>query len=252
MTKILDMLHDDDRGTAMTEFVICLPVFLIVFAGIATLAELEVASTAVEVRATKDLWSKAIPVQQSNISIHMQPAVSGAMAVGQIGSHFSQPIGDTLAIAKEGGLAAKGHFGESYFATKPVDVFADLGSPVEGRLTPDCQQIVPTDYTRDLVDDSLVKQIPSGSGPLAAFNMVISMAGVRPAIAAGIRYGIVVGQNSDSGQAGPVPYNVSAGYDVLVAPKPSNEWIATAVTRLAAESYKPYSGVLGIEFSSRL
>jgi len=246
-------MHSDDRGTALTEFVITLPIFIMVFAAIGALSKIEKAGVGVKVNATTATWSKAIPVQKSTFSIHMQPTIAGAKAMVDIGSHFSHPFADGLAIAKNAGLAAKGTAGESYAASKIVDVFTDLGSPVEGNLTMDAGKIVNNrPFPQDLVDDGTLKPVPSGSGPLGFLNVVLGVTGVKPAIAAGIRYGIVMGQASDSVSAAGKNFNLSAGYDVLVAPKPTAELWTVAVVRLTMDSYKPYNGMLGIEFSPRL
>ncbi|MFU8806830.1 MAG: TadE/TadG family type IV pilus assembly protein [Bradymonadaceae bacterium] len=259
----------DEKGVSMTEFVICLPVFLLIFVGVVNLTKLQNESLAVKIRATNNLWSEAIPVSQSNISIHMQATISGASAGTHVVDHFRYPIADTLAVAKYGGLALTGHFGESGVLVTPIDAMADIWfSPPSSNLW-DYIIIDPVDHdldlsltagpvvnerplTRDLVDDGLIGPMPSFSGPMAAINGAITMLGARPAMAAGIRYGIVVGEDSGSVEFAGRTHNVSAGYDTLVAPKPTPEVATVLVTRFAVESYKPYSGILGIEWSNGL
>lgn len=245
-------LHRDQKGTSLTEFVICLPVFLIIFTGVVNLNKLQDKSVLIKVQATHELWSNAIPVQKSNISDRMLPSVQGAKAAGHIGSRFRYPISDTVGIAGGAGLGLTGHFGESYAMTIPVNAAANIFTsdmelePTGGPVYND------RELTRDLVDDGTIKSLPSGSGPLSYLNMLITISGARPAIAAGIRYGLASGEAQHTVSIVGTSHQLSTGYDVLVAPRPTAEALTVAVTRLAVESYKPYNGILGIEWSGRL
>lgn len=250
--NIADRIHRDQKGAALTEFVICLPVFIIIFVGVVNLNKLQDKSVAIKVQATNQLWSNAIPVQKSNVSARMLPSVQGIKTAAHIGSHFRYPISDTVGIAGGAGLAATGHFGESYAMTIPVNAAANIftkdmqlemqGGPVYNNM----------ELTRDLVDDGTVKSLPNGSGALSYLNALITISGARPAIAAGIRYGLATGEAQETVNVAGKSYELSTGYDVLVAPKPTSEALTVAVTRLAVESYKPFNGILGIEWSGRL
>jgi hypothetical protein len=252
LTRMAARLRTDERGTSMTEFVICLPVFILIFIGIVNLNKLQQESLAVKMRATNKMWSQAIPVQKSNQAARMLPVAQGIAAGAHIGSHFRYPIADGIGIASAGGLTGFGHFGESWGMTLPVDAMANIG--VELAMQGNKVYGTSSDvyYTRDIVDDGIIKSSPSGSGPLGALNSLVSAAGVRAAVGAGIRYGLATGEDKATVTFAGQNFELSAGYDVLVAPKPTAEAITIAVTRLGVESYKPFNGVLGIEWSNKL
>jgi hypothetical protein len=269
LKRALNSLDRDERGISLTEFVICLPVFLVIFIGIVNLNKLQVESMAVKMRASHMMWAQAIPVQKSTFGPRMLPSVQGITSAAHIGSHFRYPVADTVGLASAAGLGATGHFGESYALTKPIDLVADIWfSPPSFNLW-DKIELDPPNHdhtlslqggpvynnqalTRDFVDDGTIKSLPSGSGPLGYFNNFVTVSGARPAIAAGIRYGLAFGSDEGTVSFSGQTMNVSAGYDVLVAPKPTSEVMTTAVTRLGVESYKDFKGVLGIEWSNKL
>lgn len=250
--RIANRFHRDQRGTSLTEFVICLPIFILIFVGVVNLNKLQDKSMYIKLQATNRLWTNAIPVQKSKVNLHMLPVAGGGKATAEIASHIKDPLSDTIGMASTVGLAATGHFGESYALVKPIDMMADvftssMNLEMRGDPVYNGQELA-----RDLLDDGLIKSLPSGSGPLAAFNAFITASGARPAIAAGIRYGLAAGHaDADVTFAGQ-SYQLSTVYDVLVAPKPTSEMVTTAVTRLAVESHKPFSGVLGIAWSNGL
>ena len=62
--KCLGGLHHDEEGTTITEFVLLLPVFITIFAGMLNLSRLQHNSVEAHVSASKRLWDQAIPVQK--------------------------------------------------------------------------------------------------------------------------------------------------------------------------------------------
>ncbi len=252
LKNIAGRVHHDQKGTSLTEFVICLPIFIIIFVGVVNLNKLQDKSVLIKVQATNDLWTNAIPVQKENIASRMVPLTQGGNTVAHIGSRLKYPISDAIGIAGGLGLGATGHFGESYAMTIGVSAAADVFTSdmeIEMRGGPVYNDM---ELTRDLVDDGTIKTIPNGSGALSYLNMLITISGTRPAIAAGIRYGLASGEAKATVSIAGVSNELSTGYDVLVAPKPTSEALTVAVTRLAVESYKPFNGILGIEWSGRL
>lgn len=267
--RAIARLAGDQQGVALTEFVVCLPVFLLIFVGVVNLNKLQAEGMAVKMRATNNLWTEAIPVQKSTFGPRMLPSVQGGLAAAHIGSHFRYPLADTVGIASAGGLAGFGHFGESYALVKPVDMMANIWfSPPSFNLWNLFELDPPNHdhqltwkgsnvynnqkYARDLVDDSTVKSLPPAPGLLGFANAALTVSGARPAIAAGVRYGLAVGEDQNTVSFAGQNYSLSAGYDVLVAPKPTSELMTTGVTRLGIQSYKQLNWVLGIERSNKL
>lgn len=61
LTRRFSHFHQDQEGTSMTEFVMCLPVFIIIFIGIQDLAVMNVAGVRVKVQAAKSMWEQTVP-----------------------------------------------------------------------------------------------------------------------------------------------------------------------------------------------
>lgn len=241
----------NESGSAMTEFVICLPVFVLVFIGINNLTKLEKEGIATKIRGTQAVWREAIPVQKGYDIQHMQPTIAGAMeTAGVWGQTSTNYLADGYQTAGAAGLALGGTVGEAYGMTTIIDIFADLGvDPLQQQAGPVVNN---SQFVTDLVDDGLFKPTPPGSGPLAVLNVILSVAGVKQAVGAGIRYGMAEGSASGNVNIMGKNFGMQAGYDVLVAPKPTDELWTTAVVRLTMENYQHYNGMLGIEFQARL
>lgn len=255
-------LRADERGTTMTEFVLTLPIFIFMFVGILRIGTVTSHSVVVDARAYKKMWEAALPVskQQFNV-VHMVPATAGARALADVRYEHTTTTAQRVAVmaaeaAAYGGLAMNGTMGESYARVRPIDPMFNL-LDLERRVESSWNNrlIGSSAYVRDLMDESADFRI-RGGGALAVLNSVLSATGTRPAIAAGMRYGAVVGVESDSSNWLRFPVSYRAHFNTLVAPHPmgtyGGELITTAVTRLTMESHTPYKEVLGIAWSQPL
>ncbi len=251
ITNTIRDIARNESGSAMTEFVICLPVFVLIFVGINNLTKLQKEGIATKIRGTQAVWREAIPVQKGYDIKHMQPTIAGALETAGIwGQTSTNYLADGYQTAGAAGLALGGTVGEAYGMTVIIDIFADLGVPVLQQTAPPV--VLGSQFAGDLVDDGLFKPTPPGSGPLAILNVILSVAGVKQAVGAGIRYGMAEGSANGGVTIMGKHFGMEAGYDVLVAPKPTDELWTVAVVRLTMESHKHYSGMLGIEFAPRL
>ena len=74
----LRRLLRDQSGTSITEFVIVLPVFLLIFAGIGRMYALQSTSTAIQLRATHTMWTRALEAQRQESTSSLSVAVNHA------------------------------------------------------------------------------------------------------------------------------------------------------------------------------
>jgi Flp pilus assembly pilin Flp len=243
MKALWGRFNKDEEGTALTEFVLVLPVFIVIFIGMGDMYKMQNASVSIQINATKRMWTEAIPVQKTATAklIHAT-AQSGGYTVADA---LNKRAGMSTALkviygAKGLGMGLGGHFGESYYQTLPMHgrFKNDLpGGQVATRATnllSNAHARVP----RELVDDS-----PSG------------LAMVRPALAAGIRYGIVQGYAEESVETrlgGLRTSKYDTGFVVTVAPYPMDSLLehgvtlATVIQVLRQQQF--YTTVFGIKW----
>lgn len=215
----------DERGSAMTEFVIFLPVFVVTFAGIVNLGKFGYETTRTQVLAQKQLWSKVIPVTYSlaDGTQHMSSVVAGGMAAGHLaglagdGDNPQQVADGIEAGIMSGGLALSGHWGESYTRVKPFQVVG-FANDVDPKFSAE-DVIGDQPYPHSLLNDGPNR--PKPDGIVGLITAVLAGSGAVPAMAAGIRYGEVFGEENRSFSVGTLGnFSAEAHYDVLVAPSP--------------------------------
>jgi hypothetical protein len=234
LLKSLKRLHHDQDGTALTEFTICLPVWIFIMIGISNLQALGLQSTRVQIIAQKNMWIAATDAIINEVPENMTRA-GGAMYAAMdktSATYSSTPTLDTAATV-HGGAMALGHWVESgvlVTATKPlhspsinvtvIPGTSNIGIDHTSRLN---QREMP----KRLLDD-LNLEVFSGVGggggsgivgDLAA--MLLTTAGATIPLATAVRYGVVSGKFSGHQvQLTGGSVTMGAQYDVLVAPRP--------------------------------
>lgn len=249
---ILRRFRRDERGTALTEFIIVLPIFVIIFAGVGHLTRLN--KTAIRLGATSyaQMWDKAIKVQNGEQGIHVVPAAAGQAVRTNAGKYrgLQEEPGMQQIVRHEAnnhgmGLIQGGHMGESFQRVRRVrnnvelrHVDADVTNQISG-VTGESA------YAQRLFDDSGSAQslYPNNAGGLGS---LLDGQGLRPVLAAGIRYGTVIGSNHESVEVGGRSIELAHYFTTLVAPTWRGEDTATAVARSAMFGVAPYDDVLGI------
>ncbi len=254
-------LLEDESGTTITEFVITLPIFIMCFVGTLQLGLFNEKSVKTWARAHRNTFELAIPSSKIRWSPYMQPTVgAGLSAAGML--FGKKPIHQTsvqrtLVMAAEGttylGMGLKGHWGESSARTAPIDAVVKMRY-IEGYRSSNSSTIIGgSKLTKDLVDESIGSFSGSGSGALGVLNGLLSGSGVRPAMAAGQRYGAVVGFATDNMDVGGYHMPMRAHFNTLVPPYPLKGFeaaaVPTGVVRLTMEGQKPYKEILGIKWS---
>lgn len=256
-------LHEDRRGTSMTEFVITLPLFILLFEGIVVLGSLQREGTETKVKAAINLWNDSVKVQKSTIFNswndpgaieHMHPfggVTSTASNLGKL-----DPEWQVFEGAKAGRMATGGHYGESKFLVDDTQL-----SRITGH-TPNTTSEYKWDATSHLNKPFATRQVNdgfadgeetsvSGGGGLGQLTSQFSLnfsAGVWQSQGAGIRYGSAWGEEVQNVNI-PMYGNtrMEAAYSALVAPRSKGEWeevISVAITRYGAE--QEYPDALGV------
>lgn len=259
--RLLSKFHKSEDGTTISEFVLTLPIFIVAFVGTLQLGLFNEKSVKTWAKAHRNTFNLAIPVSKSRFSVHMQPTVGAALAGAGL-AFGNKPIHQTgiqrgIVLAAEGStyiaMGTKGHWGESSTRTMPVDAVVKMRF-VEGYRTSDSSKVIGNSkLVKDLVDESVGNFSGSGGGALGAINGLLSGSGVRPAMAAGQRYGAVVGFATDSLSVGGRSMNMRAHFNTLVPPYPLKGFeaaaVPTGVVRITMENQRPYKEILGIKWS---
>lgn len=241
----------DESGATMTEFVIMLPIFVLIFNGVMILGEFARKGSEPPVRAYKATFSKVIDFQKSAFAVgwSMQSTAGGGHAGDQLAGtgwvsdaspvHNRSTSVKVAANAAEastyGLLVADGHMGESFARASAPGLAMDIegcegieppasndcyqlnGS--DDRLTRDINDLVGgSDYAEALLDDSIEFSGFSGNSFLDVLNDSLDILGARPALAAGIRYGTVSGRHEETFTFAGLSKDMNAYYSSLIPP----------------------------------
>lgn len=236
-------LRQDEEGSAMTEFVIGLPVFIMLFIGILNMHALALGGVLVKGRAHAKMWTKAIEVQTDIVPGWEASPISAAGEAANFHRNTGGTLLDYALDAGEGVGAITGASGgimaNSYMRVKPIDYVENIGATYDGDVTWNINEdylIVQEDsIANDLMSDALdFSAFGGSSGGLGILNGVLDFAGVRPALAAGVRYGISGDYQEDTIRmfGGRVNANVAARSHVANAPRATSRYVTFAVVRL--------------------
>jgi hypothetical protein len=249
LIRRLNQLDADENGAAMTEFIIFLPVWGFLFAGIFALAELGIETTRVKLQANKQIWDQVIPITEyTNVDEHATVAAYGT-AAAKYASYASNSSNPSQILDGVEGIAfavggTGGHWGESHARVLPYE---SLGIAEVDNLTRTPSDIVgDAPYPNSVVDDSVTDDLSPSGGFAEVLEEILTSSGAVHAAGAGIRYGAVFGEiEGHSIQvAGGVTYDASAHYDALVAPAPLTGFttkMSFGINRLLAETEDEYS-----------
>ncbi len=248
----LERFGADERGTALTEFIIVLPIFVIIFAGVGHLTRLNKTAIRLGATAYSDMWDKAVEVQTGDAGIHQVPGTAGQAVSANAHKYrgLQEEQGMQQIVRHETnnhgtGLLQNGTLGESFQRVRRArnsvelrHIDADLTNQISG-VTGD------STYARSLFDDSGSAQtlFPGNAGNMGS---LLDGHGIRPVLAAGARYGTVIGSKKGSVDVGGRTIKLKHYFTTLVAPSPRGEDAATAVARSAMFGVSAYDNLLGI------
>jgi hypothetical protein len=236
-----------------------LPIFVLVFAGIAHLATLNRTAIRLGGTAYAQMWERAKEAQIDDPQIHLSPGPSGdhvrsnmtkftgmqeKVGMQQIVRHETNDMGQ--------GLSSKGHMGESFERVERVRDSVELRH-IDADVTQEITGVTgESEYARLLFDDSSNDIFYPQQGAVGGLSSAISAPGLRSVLAAGVRYGEVLGSANKTVEVGPGSIELAHYFTTLVAPHWSREDQATAVTRGTLEGIGSYDNLLGIATSQPL
>lgn len=264
----------DERGAALTEFTIFLPVFVLTFVAIMQLWAIE----DLGVRGKANGYAKAmahhtrIQTTLNPISWQMSPisGMGNALYYHQRTSSGTDLAADILLETPVG----QGHLGESYtrvllagppsdtadtmmrgtpivYTPPPAKLYSRVGGggiAIGPALTPDRARPVitqfgvqpwmnpETNFTNHLFSDHFDPGQLAGSGGQPWYsgfiNNALSAGGLRPAVAAGMRYGVTSeGYHDETTSILGRSYTVQSATHVTAPTRPTSRYISTAVVR---------------------
>ena len=214
-----------ESGSAMTEFVMFLPVFVVTFAGLVNLGKFGYETTQTQILAQNQLWANVMSITHgiADGGEHMSSVAGGGAAAAHLAGLAGdgdnpQPLADLYeAGVMTGGLVVSGHWGESYTRVKPFSL-TSLASDVDPKFTAS-DVIGDQPFPQSILNDGPNR--PTPSGVVDIITALLSGSGALPAMAAGIRYGEVFGEQNRTFSVGVIGnYTAEAHYDILVAPSP--------------------------------
>ncbi len=193
LIRPLQRLHRDRRATALTEFAITLPVFMLFLSGIVTLYDLQQQALFTHQESVSELWERAVHIQETGpLDSAMSMAQGNPMSTLEDMGHMSSASGaySVNSFYNEMG------FGDDWLGTT-TDNLSTLGGMHgdSGLKTEVFHQagLTPNHWS----DNSWPHQNVSDVGDSSALDTLmqdrIDQGGFRPALAAGLRYGIAGG-----------------------------------------------------------
>ena len=251
----LQRFHKNQRGTTLTEFLITLPIFIVIFVSMVRIGQFELTAGVVWETAYQDTWAKALPLSQAQVvaadSLHKHgnPNVAGGAASGQLAEHSTyNRIGGIKSVVTRlenrtySGLQSSGHWGESMERVRPSAEYLNFDQ-VGSHLTGQPSTIIgSSSYAKGLVDDS--------GGTVTTPN---GGSGVAAAVGAGVRYGTVFGKSEINPVIMGINIPMYIHFNTLVAPMPFTESTTTMeVARDVMLKQLHYRNILGISMSQPL
>lgn len=186
---IIKNFLNDEKGSAITEFVIGLPIFLMIFSGMGSLYSIGRANLASMGSANTQLWASA------------QDSLKTSVAVSPAATILS--IGTTKSLIANGSQMA-GIYVDSWTKLKPAQLIPGSTSVTPVWSVPNIHsKFREKSPAKHLLDDmySLRK---SGTGFAGIVNGLVAATGSGLGLAAGIRYGGVEGTSKE--------YDISTGF----------------------------------------
>lgn len=256
-TRVGRGFHRDESGASLTEFVISLPVWIILFAGLLGLGKFGLNTTANQLETQTKIWDSVFT--ESDDAVHMTTASGGAAAFAkssELAANSSNPhqvITGLNSLVMTPGLSLAGTWGESFGRAKPLQYIPLLDVPT---VYSDPDDVVgggggfPLGIVNDGVAGADWSNDSGGSALAKVMNQVanvVSGSGVLAAVAAGNRYGEVYAET----ESDPIdvwigdPVIAHSHANMLVGPSPLTggkaNYLPFALARIMAEGESEYA-----------
>lgn len=252
----LKRLHRGEEGSAITEFTMFLPVWVICFAGIVNLGKIGHGTTNTQIQAQQNLWENLVDKVDYDLQDleHISPRAAAIPAASKSmrprANHVraNETANTFESLTWSVAMGAQGHWGESYQRTIILDSagIADLGDGPYYQASDLIEAAYPTSIVSDALTDA---DMPSG-GVADIVASAIQASGALAAVGAGIRYGVVVGEKVDDSVevTGFGTISSNSRYDALVPPSAMTGFTADRIpfflARLMAEAEDNYAVML--------
>ena len=224
-------LHHDQRATSLTEFVIALPVLVLIPFGTISIHHLFQDALEINAEANRVVWSKSLPAQERAGSIsQMSPLTSALADVAGGNLSFDGGAGgliNSLAADTPGGL-----YIDSYLKVQLANTIFDVGVEDVHWKVQDIME--PGAQYASAVSLSDQPGRPSGGGSFEGIvSGLLTVAGARPAITGGIRYGSTKNTKiTRDVNHGGLNQTLTAEYKLSFPPKPTNRLMAMLTAKL--------------------
>ena len=260
---LLRALHRDESGTTLTELVVILPIFVFMFSGILRVYKYE--DLSVQAHATS--YAQAMD-QHANLQQAVVPdwsisplTAAGDAAMWHNGAHGDMDLAADLIVDAP---IAFGHMTESRTKLLLAGTESDIAG--DAQLDPEklfytvqdlAQEYMPEDtrnkfgygpdhtgFTNALMNDRLnlgAIQNFDGGSPGAVLNSLMDIAGARPALAAGMRYGITRGKVDMTHESWlGREFTTQTATHGAAPPRPTSRFITFGVVRMTLAANEAY------------
>lgn len=194
---IFERFHKDEKGSALTEFTIGLPIFLIIFSGLISIYQLSEASLISQLTANQKLWENTQDISAAKDLLYSSPitvaAESGADLLDIASGKGS--IKDLLNASQAGGI-----YTDSWAKNKAADLIpgATVPDPIHKTVSDIHESFTETSPAQSLLNDNVVENAKNAEIPdtiAGALSSILSISGANLGIATGIRYGTDIGES---------------------------------------------------------
>lgn len=218
--RFLKRVHSDDRGTSLTEFVITVPIFLVILTAVLDLGALINGTVLVEIEASQEMHTSLRQASEESLSLnmsalgttHAQPTRAAALAIRDLEQNRprrASAAGRSFIRLYEHstygltGMAVSGSWGESHSRVRRLQDFGIEMAAIDELVTSHPEAMLGNRMTGSWLGNELFNDGPGNrfdsqnyrGGVVAAvtsfLNDAVSSAGMRGALAAGNRYGTV-------------------------------------------------------------
>lgn len=237
LVSLIDPLRRSERGSAMTEFVIGLPIFILIFSGLGMLYRFNKEAMSARMKTIQDLSTRTTAVNNFEDFV---PNSGGSVNVGGfVDVNFP-------------GSGSDGYLVDSGKKANIGSQFGELKSPAD----PPTSNIAGItgftgSFANNLLDDS--SRLPgSVSGWADIIRGVLNLTGTNVSIGAGMRYTPITAQQSHSFEHGWGNTTYNPGVVDLAAPTAAtHRAFPVAVARLEMNRLNPYRSAM-LEFNTSL
>ncbi len=255
----LRRLHSDRSGTAMTEFAITLPVYVIFMVGIISMFEIHQGVIMSEQRAAAEMWDEALDVQHRTY-IPSWEALPATAAIDAGAWYLEAEDATSPAAIIDTVTSAMGMYADS---GAKVGFAHGLGATNLDMNCPDSPQtsiggiVDSQSHTARLMNDQMnFNNMGGSSGPVAIASAVLDGSGSRPMLGAGIRYGIVGGIDKSQFGSDHSLYNRAYSAETLTAynasapTRPMERLFQLALVRLEMGTSSAYDDMVAFGWSN--